>query len=53
MKLSDSRDGIHLIVHGQKRNNFMVKGYNATARTHRSLKPISEVTGSARGNFQF
>lgn len=45
MKLSDARDGLHLVVHGQRHNNFLVKGYNVTARTHRSLKPLSELSG--------
>lgn len=30
-----------LRVHGQKANNFLLKGYNATARTHRSLHAIT------------
>lgn len=29
-----------LRVHGQRANNFLLEGYNATARTHRSLHPI-------------
>lgn len=39
--LSDARGGRYLRVHGQRANNFLAKGYNDTARTHRSLKPIS------------
>lgn len=38
--LSDERGGRHLKVHGQSANNFLLKGYDRTARTHRSLKPI-------------
>lgn len=39
--LSDARGGRYLRVHGQRQNNFLAKGYNDTARTHRSLHPIS------------
>lgn len=38
--LSDARGGRHLRVHGQRKNNFMAKGYDVTARTHRSLRPF-------------
>jgi hypothetical protein len=41
MVLSDARGGRHLVVHGQRQNNFLAKGYNNTAKTHRALKPIS------------
>lgn len=41
MNLSDARGGRHLVVHGQRANNFLAKGYNNTARTHRSLHPIT------------
>jgi hypothetical protein len=40
MRLSDARDGNHLRVHGQEPNNFMLAGFNRTARTHRALHPI-------------
>jgi len=40
MRLSDSRNGLHLRVRGQRPNNFMLAGYNATARTHRALHPM-------------
>ena len=38
--LSDARGGRHLRVHGQRANNFLAKGYNDTAKTHRALRPI-------------
>lgn len=31
----------HLRVHGQRANNFLVSGYNRTARTHRALRPMA------------
>lgn len=40
MHLSDARGGRYLKVHGQRANNFLAEGYNATARTHRALNPI-------------
>lgn len=36
--LSDARGGRHLRVHGQRKNNFLAKGYDATARVHQSLR---------------
>lgn len=38
--LSDARGGRHLRVHGQVSNNFLLKGYDRTARTHRALEPL-------------
>ena len=40
MQLKDVRGGIFLRVHGQRANNFLRAGYDATARTHRALHPI-------------
>lgn len=40
MTIDDGGPRFHLRVHGQKPNNFMLEGYNRTARTHRSLHPI-------------
>ena len=40
MRLSDERNGNHLRVHGQDPNNFMLAGYNRTARRSRALHPI-------------
>lgn len=40
MTIEDGGPKFHLRVHGQKANNFMLEGYNRTARTHRSLHPI-------------
>lgn len=32
---------LHLRVRGQRANNFMLAGYNATARRHRALHPMA------------
>lgn len=40
MVIDDGGPRFHLQVRGQKPNNFMLTGYNRTARTHRSLHPI-------------
>jgi hypothetical protein len=40
MVIEDGGPKFHLQVRGQRANNFMLAGYNRTARTHRSLHPI-------------
>lgn len=40
MTITDGGPRYHLKVHGQKANNFMLKGYDRTARTHPALHPI-------------
>lgn len=41
MTLNDRRQPNRLLrVHGQRANNFLLTGYNATARTHAALHPI-------------
>lgn len=40
LHLSDARGGRYLRVRGQRKNNFLAKGYDATARRHRSLRPF-------------
>ena len=40
MVIRDGGPRFHLRVHGQRANNFLAEGYNATARTHRALHPI-------------
>jgi hypothetical protein len=40
MAIDDGGPRFHLRVHGQRANNFMLAGYNRTARTHRALHPI-------------
>jgi hypothetical protein len=40
MVIEDGGPRFHLRVHGQKANNFMLAGYDRTARTHPALHPI-------------